>query len=384
MVQTTQQRKPTRKQAYLDALRGQQNDRLVWAPNFDWWYSINTNRGTVPDPYRGLSCNGIIRAVRATIWRRVGVLQTHVDGVTTTTHQEDGVRTTVTHTPVGDLQTKRVQASDFSNAWFLKEHAVKTLDDLAPLSYLIEATHYEPNYAPAIDTLREVGDDGVVLTCLPPVPYIQFAKTDVGYENAFYLMQDYPERVERIFKLYQDKFLEAYRVAAASPLELISNGDNMDCWTCPPKMFERHAIPYYHGVREIVHAAGKICQGHWCGRAEDLLHLVPDCGLDVIEAITPKPMTELDIEEALDICQGKVVIQGGLPSVLMCHEGGTRDRLRAYLEDLLERVGHRPGFILGMGDNVPANADFHRVAMVSRMVNEYNRTRRPAKVGAAA
>lgn len=383
----------TRKERYLKALRGEQTDQLVWAPNFDWWHQVNTRNNTVPKEYQGLSCNDTIRAIGGTIWRRCGTYRTKVNGIKTASETKGNKSYTRTITPVGELTTVHIQASEMSGAWFLKEHAVKSVADLRPLLYIIEATRYEPDYEPAFQALQEVGEDGVCLTGIPAVPYIQFAKIDVGYAEAFYIMADYPEEVEQVLKAYHKKFLEIACLVADSPVELVTNGDNMDYWTCPPKAFLKYAVPYYHSVADILHPKGKIVQGHWCGRTEILLPYVPDCGLDVIEAIVPRPMSDLDIAEALDICQGtaegesrpkgrKVVIQGGVPSVLMCQEGGTREDLEKYITELLEQVGHRPGFILGMADNVPANADFHRVRLISDLVEDYNNRVRPARMQA--
>lgn len=370
----------TRKERYLKALRREQTDRLVWAPNFDWWYGVNAHRGTIPEEYKGLTCNDLIRAVGGTIWRRCGGLVTQRNGIRVEQKTEGGRRITRTTTPVGDLITVHIQASEMSGAWFLKEHAVKRVEDLRPLLYTIEATTYAHNPAPALEALKAVGEDGVCLTGLGLVPYIQFAKTDVGYENAFYMMADHPQEVDRVILAYHRKFLEAAEVVKNTPLELITNGDNMDQWTCPPRAFLKYAVPYYRDLSRILRPQGKIQQAHWCGRTEALMPHVPDCGLDVIEAIVTRPMSQLDIEDALNACQGKVVVQGGVPAVLMCEVGGSREDLRKHVSDALDRVGHRPGFILGMGDNVPANADFSRVKMVSDMVEEYNDTVRPGRV----
>lgn len=370
----------TRKEAYLKALRGEQTDQLVWAPNIDWWHGVNTEHNTIPEEYKGLSCDDLIRKVGGTIWRRCSSYRTGTRGIKSESETKGNKTYSKTITPVGELNTVHVQASEMSGAWFLKEHPVKTVDDLKPLLYTIEATYYEPNYAPALKTLEQIGADGICLTYIPCVPYIQFAKNDVGYNNAFYLMADYPEEVAKVFEAYHRKNLELVRIVADSPLEVITNGDNMDYWTCPPKAFLKHAVPYYKDVAKILHAQGKISKGHWCGRCEALLPYVPDCGLDVIEAILPKPMSKLDMEEAMDVCQGKVALQGGVPSVFMCKEGGTRENLKNYIIDLLERIGHRPGFVLGMSDNVPANADFHRVKLISDLVADYNHRIRPGRV----
>jgi len=362
-----------RKDQYMRALRREPVEVLTWAPNFDYWYVVNTANGTVPPEYRGLSCNDLLRAVDGTIWRRVTVVESQYDDSVKITSEQQGNRiVTRYHTPVGELNTVQLVSDDSSRTCFLKEHLVKSIDDLKPLRYLIEATHYSLTFEHYEHEAAEVGDDGIILTCLPPVPYIQFAKTDVGYENAYYLLMDYPDEVEAIIRAYHDKFLEAYRFAARGPCELVSNGDNMDQLTCPPHYFRKYAVPYYQEVREILHAGGKIAQGHWCGQLDQLIPLMPDCGLDVIEAMTPKPMSQVAMRSAMDLLEGKITVQGGIPSVFMCDVGCTRDELVRYIEDLLEQVGHCRGFILGMGDNVPDAADFARVKMVSEVVAKYN------------
>ncbi len=368
-----------RRDEYLRALRGEPTDSLTWAPNFDQWYGVNSAAGTVPEPYRELSRNDLVRAVGGVIWRRVSLVKSDFDAsVSIDSERQDRRRLTRYRTPAGELTTVHQQSTDSSQTWYLVEHAVKSVDDLRPLRYLIDATRYRLDVEGYRKQAAEVGADGIVLTCLPSVPFIHFAKIDVGYEHAYFLLQDHPKQVHAVLDAYQRKFLQAYRLAAEGPCEIISNGDNMDQLTCPPDYFARYAVPYYQEVRRILHAAGKLAQGHWCGKLDRLIPLVPGCGLDIIEAVTPKPMSDLDMAETMAALEGKTVVQGGIPAVYMCDVGCTRDALAAYIERLLQQVGHCRGFVLGMGDNVPSNADFARVKMVSDLVALYNRNRPPA------
>jgi len=362
-----------RKDQYMRTLRREPVDVLTWAPNFDYWYYVNTANGTVPPEYQGLSCNDVIRAVGGTIWRRVTVVESaYDDSVTISREEHDDKIVTRYRTPLGELQTVHQVSADSSRTTFLKEHLVKSVDDLKPLRYLIDATQYSLTFESYEREAADVGDDGILLTPAPCVPFIQFAKTDVGYENAYYLLMDCPDEVQAVLDTYHDKHLEFYRLAAQGPCELVTTGDNMDQLTCPPHFFQRYAVPYYHALAEILHAGGKIAQGHWCGQLDQLIPYMPDCGLDVIEAITPKPMSHVDMREAMEVLEGKITIQGGIPSVYMCDVGCTRDELVRYIEELLEQIGHCRGFILGMGDNVPDAADFTRVKMVSEVVERYN------------
>ena len=63
-----------------------------------------------------------------------------------------------------------------------------------------------------------------------------------------------------------------------------------------------------------------------------------------------------------------VVLQGGIPSVLVCNEGGTLEDFKRYMEEVILPLRGRPGFVLGMSDNVPPNADFRRVEQVAALI----------------
>ncbi len=358
---------------YMQALRREPVPAVTWAPNFDHWYAVNSANGTIPEPYRHLAPNALVRAVGGTIWRRVGIVQAVVDDSVRVTHSADADRrVTRFATPVGELQTVHVRANDSANTWFLQEHRVKTVDDLRPLRYLYDATGYELTPDAYARQAADVGEDGIVLTCLPAVPFIELAKMEIGYQNAYYLLYDYPAEMAQTLAAMERSFLIAYRLAAEGPCEVVSNGDNMDQLTCPPELFGRYAVPFYQQVAEILHAGGKLAQGHWCGRLDQLVPLIADCGLDIIEAATPRPMTELDMSVLMDAVEGRVAVQGGVPSVYMCAEGCSREVLVAYVERLLEQIGRRRGFVLGLGDNVPTNADFDRVQLISDTVARFN------------
>ena len=76
----------------------------------------------------------------------------------------------------------------------------------------------------------------------------------------------------------------------------------------------------------------------------------------------------MSITEALDMLKGEVVMQGGVPAVLVCEEGGTSADFERYVRDEILPLKGRKGFILGMSDNVPPNADFSRVEAIAGLI----------------
>lgn len=359
-----------KRQHYLSALRGERVDSLVWAPNFDYWLGVNAAEGTLPEKYRGMSRNDIVRSIGGTLWNRAAGLREVLDPRVKHVSRIEGTdRIDEFVTPVGTIRQVHRLAEGPHRSRHLSEHYVKDLDSLRVMKYVAEATHYEPDYAPTYKALEETGDDGVVLNSAFSVPFIQFAKMDVGYVNGYYMWTDHREEVDALISVHHRNFLQGYAVLADGPADVVATGDNMDGVMISPDIFREYAIPFYQELKEITSARGKILEAHWCGRTENLLPVTPGCGLDVVEAIVTRPMADIELSEALDLLRGEVVLQGGIPSVLVCEQGATPEAFDRYIEETILPMKGRPGFILGMSDNVPPDADFSRIEAVAGFIS---------------
>jgi len=361
----------TKRERYLHALRRQPlDDALVWAPNFDYWLANNTIRGTVPEKYRGMSRNDIVRSVDAYIWNRASSIRCTMDPSIREewTDLENGKKRHSYTTPLGTVYEEYSPGENAAASPARTKHFIDTLDDLRVMKYVVEGRHYEANFAPTEQALIETGDDGIVLNPAFCVPYIQFAKTDAGYINGIYMWYDETEKVEELINVYTKQYADICRIVCKGPADVIACDDNMDELTVPPEMFKRYAIPFYQMLRDIVDGSGKLLEAHWCGRTPHLLPLVKETGLDVVEAVVPRPMAEIELSEILDCLDGKTTLQGGLPAIYMTPHGATEEKFVKYIEDIVLPLKGRPGFILGMSDNVPPDADFHRVEMIADLI----------------
>lgn len=352
-------------------MRRQPVDGLVWAPNIDYWLSVNTAEGTLPARYQGMSANDIVRSIGGVIWRRAPGLRITMDpSVTLTIREQFGCRIDTYETPIGSIRQVYLPAEGQHRTRYLAEHFVTDLESLEVMKYVVEATHYEPDYAPVERALADVGDDGVVVCTYFCVPFLQFAKADAGYETAFYLWSDYRAEVDSLVDAYLRKFLEGYRVLADGPADVIAAGDNMDGATLSPAMFAEYARPFYEEAGRIISERGAIFETHWCGRTENLLGLLPGCGVDVVEAVVTRPMANLELVDALNMLNCELALQGGIPSILVCEEGCSTSHFENYIRDTIIPLSTRTGFILGMSDNVPPNADFTRVEAVAGLLKQ--------------
>ena len=79
---------------------------------------------------------------------------------------------------------------------------------------------------------------------------------------------------------------------------------------------------------------------HPDGENRGLMDLIPRCGMDIADAVTPYPMTKIDIAAYYDRwCRsGKLTIQGGIPEMFLLEESTNRDDLKKYMDHLSSRT----------------------------------------------
>jgi len=93
------------------------------------------------------------------------------------------------------------------------------------------------------------------------------------------------------------------------------------------------------------------------------------CGVQVVEALTPKPMTSIDIAETRRLWKDQVTMWGGLAS-LMLTDTFSNEEFERFLEDLFRAIAPGDRFILGFGDNLPTDTLFERVKRIAQFWTE--------------
>jgi len=64
-------------------------------------------------------------------------------------------------------------------------------------------------------------------------------------------------------------------------------------------------------------------------------------------------------------------VQGNWPAVLVCKERCSDKDFDDYITETIVPLCEKRGFVIGMSDNVPSNADFARVERVSNLLRRY-------------
>jgi uroporphyrinogen-III decarboxylase len=362
----------THRDRALAAMRGEPVDRMPFIARMDLWYGFHHNRGTLPHPYEHAGLWDIQRDLGVGIfgfgvWDVSFYKLTHYLEVVKSS--DGGTTTTEYRTPYGTLTCRDRMAEELAEAAGAGariEFPFKSSADYDALMYLIEHTMVQENFEEYGRFVDSIGGDGLALPFSGHLPAHQLMLQFMGYERFYYELFENEDRVEELVDTLTDKQHDILALAVKCPVQAIEVGGNYDEQMTPPPIFDRFFAPFYYKARKLLSLAGKVLVVHGDGEMKVLLTSLVDCGVQVVEALTPSPMTSIDVRRTREIWKDKVAMWGGLPSVILT-EVFSDAEFERYMEDLFDAVASGDRFILGFGDNVPTDALFHRVKRVAEL-----------------
>ena len=94
-------------------------------------------------------------------------------------------------------------------------------------------------------------------------------------------------------------------------------------------------MPEYEKQAAVLHEHGKLMLVHMDGRLDNLKHLIPRTPIDIIEALHPKPMGDLALDEALALWKDKVVWMGFPSSTFQAGPKATIEHMLGLLKEAI-------------------------------------------------
>jgi uroporphyrinogen-III decarboxylase len=277
-------------------------------------------------------------------------------------------------TPVGTVSTRQRHSELLERGGIDTQtdvaHMIKEPDDYPVVEYIIQHTDIIPTYGTYLAYEREIGEDGVPLVGIGPDPMYHILQDLIGYSQAFFHLHDYPVRVHHLLAVLTEYAEAVQEVVLASPAKLILHGEHFSSQFTPPNLFKTYMLPYFQAFADKLHARHKVLACHADADTSRLLPLIKEAGFDMAECFVTAPMVPVTLEEARQAFGEDVIIWGGIPSVMLGPPISDQE-FRAYVRDLFSTIAPGDAFILGVADNVMAEANLERLVWVSTVVAEY-------------
>ena len=356
----------TPKQRLLNAIRGQEIDRVPWSPFLAYYWDYLPDAVRQKGQLKYLSDMGADPLLR-------GFLQLFIKTpnhyeITETRH---GNKKQVKYeTRVGTL-VEEYTFSQQANSWFQSSHPVKKEEDFKILQYIVENTVLHENLQGFEEEQKQIGEKALHLPLLG-----LFGKTALqslvekwcGTVDLVYALYDFPEVVEECLATMQQKDMETVRISTKSSADGFIFWEDSSTTNINPDMFAKYTAPEIDQWGTYIHKYDKLLIHHACGHLKDLLPLMGNTAIDMIESISPPPTGNIEIKDAVRRIPDHVGIIGGIEPTFI--ENCTLEMLEARVCELLtDMKGKR--FILANSDSCPPKVSYDKFLLVSDIIRRW-------------
>jgi hypothetical protein len=382
----------------LAVIQGRKPDRIPFCDRLELWRTALIRQGRLPADFEGLSLieshrkigMGQLKFVAPHDFRLRGVeLIVSVDGQEVRREtdpvsfrwpvMEDlveadrpGATAFEFVTPVGKVRLRQLmlpEAVSWAQMPYLEEHPIKEPEDFDTIRWIIDHIEVMARFDRIREAEAELGDFGFVVPRIDRIPFQEVLIDLLGEMATFYALNDDPGRVHALLAAIDELRVETAGLLAGLDAPYVEFADNMTGHMTNPKLFAEYAIPEYQRYAGLYHAQGKKVGSHFDGELKPLLGLLRETGLDVVESISPAPLTECTFDELWEsLGGGPPLMWGVIPSPLL-EERTPESELHAFVDHVLETVGAAP-IILGVSDMVLGNNLIERVEWIARRIEE--------------
>ncbi len=366
----------TKRENLLRLVRGQ---RPAWVPcalNVGQWYLHHRKFSSLPAELAGAqSHTDVMRWLDCDLFTRnpAGV-QDRLEGAAWHTLTETGAlgpRTTDTlRTPHGTLSRLTEEQTQYTASYAVEDLVKDWAQDRRAYRWMLERLTFSWDRGIFEQTLRLIGDDGVVMASLPHTP-LKRLHIDFGLDGACLFIMDHPEEAQEVCDLYWSRLWPVIQELAADPrIECICfGGDNVDAPFYPPgEIIDRYWVRYLREATDLLHAHGKRVLVHACGKLHRLIPAFLAAGLDGLDGMAHPPFGDWTVEDACAMPRG-FIYDGGFSAreqVLM-----TDDEVKRFYAEFFPRLQGLDSLVFAAACQTAITTPWERIKLVAEICRAY-------------
>jgi len=361
----------TRRELNLAIFEGKAN-KVLWQPRLETWISYHTENNTLPTRFKGMSDIEIYDALRCSI--RYGASK----GIESFEIRDDLVKIyeyypTYTvekvKTPIGEICTV------YRDIWRdgklinrrIEEYPVKTINDLKVFTYLIDKQQFKANLEAFQKAEKTIGHRAEPTIFLSSSGFTDLIKWGAGLVNTYYLLQDYPEEVEKYLEACDRRDERLIEEALKLPCKIFNLGDHATNEFTPPPILKKYLLPRWQKISEKLHSKGRFVHSHWDGNSKLILPFLKETHLDGVEALTPAPMADMTLEEIKEVVGDKMVVLDLLPAIDFLPNKPEKELIE-FAKRVIDMFA--PKLILGISDEISQVGQIEKVEAISELIDK--------------
>ena len=376
-------------------LRGETCDKIPWATRLDIWHTAVMRSHKLPEEFTGMDIMDIQRHLGIARQSYALVARMHLHGVDVSV-EFNGQEIHKEHSPRMNFPVPReyVPAEKPGDTWihfttpagraslrfrtnmtsimeaempYLMDHILKDKDDYEVVKWILGHAEQEAAFGGFERLEAEIGDYGMTIPMMGRIPFQYIMLDYMGEEQTIYALMDDKPQIDYLLDALGDHARRALELSLELPSLMVEFPDNFEGMVTSPALFRKYCIPFLQESADRVHTKGKILGSHMDGNMKPLVHLIPECGVDVVESFSPAPLTPLTFKEAWDTWQGKVLMWGVIPSPIF-EPHVSEQYFENWIEEMFDILAGDQQIVLGIGDQAIGPTLLHRIKRVSELL----------------
>lgn len=362
----------TRKELNLAIFEGKA-DKVLWQPRLEEWIRYNRERNTIPQRFKNMDNFGIYDELGCSVRyaASAGIVEYNKpDDVQCRNEQVDENHyATFIKIPEGELRIVHHTIKENGRIANdrIEEFPVKTPEGLKVLTFLVNRKHYRADIEVFNAAANRVGHRAEPTVFLSSSGFTDLIKHWTGLLDAFYLLHDYRENFEEYLEACDRRDDRLIDTALQLPCRIFNLGDHTTNEFTPPPILERYIMPRWQKIGKRMTKEDRFVHTHWDGHSKLLLPYAQKIGLHGIEALTPKPMGDMTLEEIKEAVRDNIVVLDLVPTIHFLPSYSTEEVLD-FTKKVIDMFA--PRLILGVSDEISGVGQIEKIEAISKLVDD--------------
>ncbi|MFN4227248.1 MAG: uroporphyrinogen decarboxylase family protein [Candidatus Ratteibacteria bacterium] len=356
----------TRRELNIKIFEGKAN-KVLWQPRLETWIYYHRKNNSLPDSFKDLSNFQIYDQLGCSI--RYGVnsglfeyneeVSEYFEKVIDENHIEAVLRT-----KWGILRTVYQIVKENENKRIVK-FPIENVEQLKILTNLIRNKRYVFVEEIFKESDKRLGNRGAPTIFLSSSGFTDLIKFYAGLLNTFYLFYDYPKEIEEYLDACNERDQRMIDEVLKSTCRIFNLGDHATNEFTPPPILEKYLLPRWQKIGNIMREKNRFVHSHWDGNSKLILKYIKVSGLSGIEALTPYPQCDMQLEEIKQAVGEEIVVLDLIPAIFFLPNYSVD-----FVLDFTKRVIDMffPRLILGISDEMPPYGEIKKVEKISEYI----------------
>ncbi len=252
---------------------------------------------------------------------------------------------TIIHTPEGDLEHIRELRHWQATGWNIKEavRSPEELEMLALVPFELDEEAIEKGKKDFLKQRENLGDEFMLKGGIssPMVCISGAMPLELFLEMSFTHRDRFLELCEEITQRYL-AVLEAFFTDDIDWTDVAMNiGGSEQCTPpmMPPTSYDELVVPFDGRLIDFFKSKGILVTVHCHGKVSHALKCMLDMGVDATDPVEPPPAGDVTFEEAQEITEGNITLQGNMELDVL--ENGTPEQIRGQVKDMFKNGNRR-------------------------------------------